>query len=366
MRALQRAETLVNSMSALEARAPVAHALLCWVLVLIARAKKSGGMDAPTLDDVPVQRRSSFLFSLGTNERRGVWRILDSDMFEGNFHKKRDASGTPGVSIQLGQLAGSGKQAVSSVIFDRRKFTEEQAGTWWAKHKGDPQFATAVAAAASVETPRIMLDTDKLEHVQTHGYRHVPEGMVEHWGYDENGEFKRTLVKAENSFGRAAVKLVDEETSAATTTNLSSIGLPISSLMERAVSALEKITEENLSEGLAHMDSEPRYGETTVKVVLTLLGDDVASLAGWEAARAAIPKLERMRTFDTRLVSRLDMRKRIKAVEPYFLDPGYTPQSLHSGDPTVYAMLRWCKAVISSADEDEAVAAGRKIDSASR
>ena len=90
MRALQRAETLVNSLSSLEVRSPIAHALLCWVLVLIARAKKSGSMDAPSLDDVPVQRRSSFLFSLGTNKRRGVWRILDSDMFEGNFHKKKD------------------------------------------------------------------------------------------------------------------------------------------------------------------------------------------------------------------------------------------------------------------------------------
>ena len=376
MRALQRAEMLVNSLSSLETRAPVAHALLCWVLVLIARAKQSGGMDAPTLDNVPVQRRSSFSFSLGTNERRGVWRILDSDLFEGNFHKKRDASGTPGVSLQLGQLASNFKQAVASILFDRRKFTEEQAGAWWSKHKGDPQFATAVAAAAAAGTPRVAYDFSKggemgaggLDASQRHGYRHVPEGMVEHWGYDEDGAFKRTLVKAEHSFGKAKVQLVDEDSvagkaAAASKPNLNSIGLPISSLMDRAVGAVAAVTEAQMTAGLAELAEEPVYAETTIRVVLALLGEDIAGVVGWEAARTALPTLERMRTFDTRLVSRLDMRKRIKTVEPYFLDPGYTPQGLHAGNPAVYAMLRWSKAVISSADDEEAVKAGRSIDS---
>ncbi len=382
MRALQRAETLVNSMSSLETRAPVAHALLCWVLVLIARAKQGGVMDAPTLDNVPVQRRSSFMFSLGTNERRGVWRILDSDMFEGNFHKKRDAGGTPGVSLQLGQLASNFKQAVASVIFDRRKFTEEQAGMWWVKHKGDPQFATAVAAAAEAGTPRVAYDFSRGGEMgaggsgpsQGRGYRHVPEGMVEHWGYDEDGVFKRTLVKAEHSFGLAQVQLVDEDAgigkkaavAAADGPSLNSVGLPISSLMERAVNAVASLTKEQMTTGMAELAAEPKYAETTIRVVLALLGEDITGVVGWDAARAAVPTVERMRTFDIRLVSRLDMRKRIKTVEPFFLDPGYTPQGLHAGNPAVYAMLRWSKAVISSADDEEAVKAGRSIDNNSQ
>ena len=363
MRALQRSEGLVKCFSSLETRAPVAHALLCWVLVLIARAKHDAALDAPTLDIVPVQRRSSFIFSLGTNDRRGVWRLLDSEMFEGNFHKKRERNGTPGVTVQIGRLESNMKEAVASIMFDRRKFTEQQAGEWWNKHKGDPQFATAVAAAAAIETPRVDYDfgspTELKEESSKRGYRHVPEGFVEHWGYNEDGEFTRTLVPKESSFGLPTVNLVAEEEKP----NLNSVGLPISPLMENAVSALSELKEE-VVKGLASLDEEPKYGEITVNVVSSLLGDQLPSEPSWASAKAALSEgfLERMRTFDVRLVSRSAMRGRIKSIEKYFLDPGYTPQTLKGEHPVVYAMLRWSKAVITAADDAEAVTAGRSID----
>ena len=364
-RVMRRAATLVAQFSRLESKNPLVYQLLSWVLVEVARAQHAGTLDA--IDEeahMPVAKRSSFSFGLGTNNRRGVLRILDADYFQGGFHKKR-MQGQPGVTLQLGLLELTSREAVSAIWFDREKFTEEAAGMWWETHKGESIFATALAA---VETPR---PGDSGGGVAAgNGFAGVP-GMEEHWGFNENGEYVRTFQMksgkgTETISDMAAASAIAQvgvggDAAAAT----SAVG---STVMLRAREALEDLTEEMMVSlgDSGKKEDPPSHAQPTVTVVAILLGAEGAAVPkSWLDCQMMLLSpgmLRNMLALDCCGISRKVLRARIKACSNYFLDPGLTPASLRSGDKTVYTMLRWAKAVVTAADEPEAVKAGRAID----
>ena len=139
-------------------------------------------------------------------------------------------------------------------------------------------------------------------------------------------------------------------------------------VMARAREALEGLTEEMvvaLGES-GKKEDPPSHAEPTVTVVAILLGAEGAAVPkSWLSCQRMLVSpgmLENMLALDCCAISRKVIRARIKACSNYFLDPGLTPASLHSGDKTVYSLLRWAKAVVAAADMPEAVKAGRDID----
>ena len=256
---LKRSQPLVLEIRALEKNRPLAYSLLCWVLITIARATKAGYLDQEHQEKhTPIHRRSSFSFSLGTNARKGVFRLLDSDFFEGDFHKKKDHN-NPGITLQVGRLEDTKKEAVNAIYFDRKKFTEEQAHKWWSAHKTDATFTTAIE---KMESPRVDVSSfDFSSNVTLSSSANKKKELVrgpntiEQWGYNDEGEFVMTIVTNDDGCknNEGIVNGVDE-----------SVILPIRE-------CLEKLKQEDF-DSLAQMDDDPGHGVPSICTVAVLLG----------------------------------------------------------------------------------------------
>jgi Ca2+-binding EF-hand superfamily protein len=296
-RCVQRSQTLVSDLRLLEKQQPLAFSLLCWVLLTIAQATKAGVLDQVDVEEaIPLHRRASFAFSVGTNARKGVFRILDSDLFEGNFIKKRDPK-NPGVTLQVGQLEDNHKKAVNAIYFDRTKFTEEQAHVWWTAHKTDPQFATALE---KMESPRVDVSsfdfsTDDMDAMAIGNKKPKPAGLkkgdpntVEQWGYNEAGEFVCTIVLKEDAMGGSS-----------TSTEVNGCG---NAVVEGIVESIQSLQEQEIL-ALGQLESDPGHGEASICVVAVLLGSTQAP-TNWEEAKTWCVqpgRLNSLQTMDVRV-----------------------------------------------------------------
>ena len=346
-RCVHRSQPLVADIRQLEKKQPLAYSLLCWVLITLARATKAGVLDQVEEEAAtPLHRRSSFAFSLGTNARKGVFRILDSDLFEGDFHRKRDPNSN-GVTLQVGQLEENKKKAINAIFFDRKKFTEETAHAWWTLHKTDPQFATAIE---KMESPRVDVSAFDFSADVAAGTAGTAKATtkklvkgpdtVEQWGYNEEGEFVMTLVSKTETNDAANAAIVQ----------------PIQE-------ALVGLTEAELV-ALGQLEEDPGHGKSSICVVAVLLGVKEAP-ANWVEAKLWClqpGRFNSLQTMDVRLQSRTVLRQRIKKANQYFLDPTLNPTDLRTGQPVVYAFVKWSKALIAAADHPDVVQAGRTID----
>ena len=347
-RCIQRSQPLVQRFRKLEKEMPLVYSLLCWVLITLAAANKDGVLDqVDEEENLPIQKRSSFLFSLGTTARKGMYRILDSDLFDGDFHRKRDP-GSAGITLQVGRLESNSKEAISAIIFDRSKFTEEQAAEWCATHKEQPQFATALEAMAS---PRVDVqnfdfsfdDSSRKSSAAAAAAAAKAAGdKVEKWGYNDDGEFVMTLVSKAELAGKTSADHIVE-----------SIQEALVTLTDETVTAFGELPGE-----------DPGHGEASVSVVAMLVGDKEAPASWLDAKMWCLNpgRVQSMKSLDLRKMSRIELHRRIRNCSKYFLDPTLSPALLMSGNPVVYSMIRWAKAVIIAAEHPDVVKAGRDVD----
>ncbi len=320
--ASSRAASLLEDFETLAASSPVAHALLSWVVVTVARAKKLGQLDVVPKESCAPQRRSSFAFDVGTTERKGVWRVRDSEDFTGNFHRKKEGH-TAGVTLQVGRLHDTLKESVAAVWFDRTVFTEEKAQAWWEEHR------------------HLYVDKDGLlgteEHKTGTGVN-SKSGTKEQWGYDEDGNF----------------------------VNLSAVsGLqPENDVMKSARGHLQNLTSEDLA-ALGNLEDEPRKGTPVVCIIACLLGEATDALAEWDGCRKFVARddlLEALAAIDLRNMSRKILRERVRAAKVHLLDPDVSTSGLKNGSPTIQGLFQWSSSVIIASDDPEVVTAGRLID----
>ena len=90
---------------------------------------------APAPAPVPEPKKER-PFKFGTvlmDDGRGRFRIQDTSAFAlDSFYRKRDrGSSLPGVSLQMGRTEDTGREEVVTILFDKSRFTEEQAAGWW-------------------------------------------------------------------------------------------------------------------------------------------------------------------------------------------------------------------------------------------
>ena len=344
-RCIQRSKPLVGDFRRLETKQPLAFSLLCWVLVTVAIASKDGVLDQVDEEEVkPVSKRASFVFSLGTNARKGVFRILDSDLFTGDFHRKRDAS-SPGVTLQVGTLEDTFKQAIAAIFFDRSKFTEEQAGEWWTSHKEDGQFKTALEA---MQSPRVDIQSfdfsssDSSSSSSTKKKTASAGDIVEMWGYNDEGEFVMTLVS------KSEIKSAESD-----------------ALVEPVLEALADLTNETIA-ALGETAEDPGHGLPAICVVCLLLGISVDKVpTNWMDAKMWCLSpgcLNSMRSMDVRKISRMTLHRRLREANKYFLDPTLSANNLKSGHPVIHSFVKWGKACVKIAEHPDIVKAGRDID----
>ena len=345
-RCIQRSQPLVNEFKSLEKKQPLTYSLLCWVLITIAKASKEGILDQIDAEEAtPIAKRQSFLFTLGTNARKGVFRILDSDLFTGDFHRKRDPTSN-GITLQVGTLETNFKEAIAAIYFDRKKFTEEQAGEWWTSHKESKQFETALEAM--MNTPRVDVSsfdfsTGEINSNNKKGKKGTAaaDDTVEQWGYNEAGDFVMTLVSKSEQAATASDELV----------------APIKE-------ALSTLTTE-LFVQFGELTEDPGHGEPAICVVALLLGA-LKPPENWMDAKMWMLNpnlLNSMRAMDVRTTSRLTLHKRLREVNKYFLDPTLSTANLKDGHPVVYAFVRWAKAIVLIAEHPDIVQVGRQVDS---
>lgn len=76
-----------------------------------------------------------FAFDPNSTENEGRWRLYSPGKIEPKSYFRRKSS-TPGVSYVMGKSKDTGETVIQAVRFDKGKFTEAEAGKWWAKNKG--------------------------------------------------------------------------------------------------------------------------------------------------------------------------------------------------------------------------------------